>query len=70
MARAQCIVHNTDRILMVKHRAGGVEWWCLPGGAIESGEIPAQAALREFKEECCAEGTVVRQTSHVNYGEG
>ena len=55
---------------MVKHRAGGVEWWCLPGGAIESGEIPVQAALRELKEECCAEGTVVRQTSHVNYGEG
>jgi 8-oxo-dGTP diphosphatase len=67
MARAQCIVHREDRLLMVKNRQDGVEWWCLPGGGIEAGETPAEAALRELQEECCVEGTVVRQTSHVTY---
>ncbi len=37
MSRAQSIVCRGDRILMVKHRADGVEWWCLPGGGILEG---------------------------------
>jgi len=50
---------------MVKHRYHGKEWWCLPGGAIDSEESPKDAVLRELAEECCVEGKVVRQTSLV-----
>jgi 8-oxo-dGTP diphosphatase len=65
--RAQCVVHRQNRLLMVKHRQNAVEWWCLPGGAVEAGETPAEAALRELREECCVEGRVVRQISAVTY---
>lgn len=65
--RVQAIVHRDDRILMVKHRHGGREWWCLPGGALEDGEAPDEGALRELREECNVQGTVVRQISHVSY---
>ena len=51
MPRAQCIVHRKNRLLMVKHRLNGEEWWCLPGGGIEEGESPSEAAVRELKEE-------------------
>jgi ADP-ribose pyrophosphatase YjhB (NUDIX family) len=51
---------------MVKHRLDGSEWWCLPGGGIEPGETPSEAALRELKEECCLIGTVLRQTQYVS----
>ncbi|MDD5704898.1 MAG: NUDIX hydrolase [Kiritimatiellae bacterium] len=67
MPRVQAIVIRGTRVLMVKHRQDGQEWWCLPGGAQEPDETPAQGALRELSEECNVRGTVIRQTSHVRY---
>ncbi len=63
--RAQCIVHRKNKLLMTRNRQDGEEWWCLPGGSIEEGETPAKAAIRELKEECCVDGTVIRETSFV-----
>ena len=65
--RTQCIVHRKNRLLMVRHRQNNEEWWCLPGGAIEEGETPAEAAVRELKEECCVNGKIVRETGVVVY---
>ena len=67
MSRAQCLVHREKRILMVKHRHAGEEWWCLPGGRIEEDETPEQAALRELWEECRVEGAIIRPTSVVTF---
>jgi RimJ/RimL family protein N-acetyltransferase/ADP-ribose pyrophosphatase YjhB (NUDIX family) len=67
MPRVQAIVVRDDRILMVKHRQDGEEYWCLPGGALEAGESPEQGALRELREECQVDGEIVRQTAHVSY---
>lgn len=68
MSRAQAIVVRGLEILMVRHRQGDAEWWCLPGGAILVGESPAEAAVRELEEECRVRGEVVRETSVVTYG--
>jgi 8-oxo-dGTP diphosphatase len=70
MARAQCIVHRGNEVLMVKHRHQGKEWWCLPGGAIDDEESPQEAVLRELAEECYVEGNVVRQTSFLKEADG
>lgn len=67
MTRAQCIVHRENKLLMVQHHHHGNTWWCLPGGGVEQGETPAEAALRELREECCVDGVIIRETSHVTY---
>jgi 8-oxo-dGTP pyrophosphatase MutT (NUDIX family) len=46
---ASAVVLHADAVLMIHHRT--LEKWLIPGGHIENGETPAQAALRELSEE-------------------
>ena len=49
IAAYACIVHK-DKILLL-HRIEGFDVWEFPGGKIEYGENPKDAAIREAKEE-------------------
>lgn len=64
--RASCLVIRDNKILMVKHKQDGIEYYCLPGGGIEKGETPEQAAVRELKEECLVNGTIINMTCICN----
>lgn len=50
---AHIFVHRDGEILILK-RSGGYAGgaWFLPGGAVEFGETPLVAAVREMQEEC------------------
>ena len=71
--RAQCLVTRGNLILVVKHKQYGKEYYCLPGGDIENGETPEDAAIRELQEECLVSGVNLRLIStvihdnHFNY---
>lgn len=66
--RAQAIVVEEDRILLVKTHQVNRDDYELPGGGIEEGETPEEAAIRELFEETGINGEIIRLASKYYNG--
>jgi predicted acetyltransferase len=51
-------VERDGKVLVIRRHLDGRDYAVLPGGGIEDGEAPADAALRELREECTLDGQV------------
>lgn len=63
------LIHS-DSILMVRHVEPTRSYWTLPGGGVEAGETPAEAAVREMWEETGLRVKAVRLLWESAYGHG
>ena len=68
--RSMALVVRDERILMIQTFRFGRFIWELPGGGIEKGETPQEAAIRELKEECGMDGTVIRPLNTLHCKDG
>ncbi|MDR1189779.1 MAG: NUDIX hydrolase [Bifidobacteriaceae bacterium] len=53
-------------VIARRNRGGRLEW-CLPKGHLEVGESPAEAAVREIREETGIRGQVIRRLGTIDY---
>ncbi len=56
-----------SRVLLMRRLKGGRRYTVLPGGGIEAGETPAQAAVRELAEETGLVATVTGDLATVDH---
>lgn len=63
--RSVAFVIRDKKILMEKLFYEGRYFYSIPGGGIEDGETPEQAVIRELKEECGLDGTIVKKLTEV-----
>ncbi|HCR81561.1 MAG TPA: hypothetical protein DIV47_03745 [Candidatus Pacebacteria bacterium] len=70
MTASGFLVHN-GKVLLIKHKKLG--YWLAPGGHVEEGELPHQAAEREVWEEtglkvkAVSAGTLLQSSSQTSY---
>ena len=51
MARARAVIVHDGAVALIERRRGGRRYVVVPGGGVEAGESPRQAAAREATEE-------------------
>jgi 8-oxo-dGTP diphosphatase len=58
--RAAIILLKDDKVALIERHRQGLHYYSFPGGHIEAGETPEQAAVRETKEELGLDVTIRR----------
>ena len=65
--RGSSVIIENDKVALIKRVRDGQEYYVFPGGGIENGESPEQAAIRETFEELGVHISIKDSLGIVNY---
>lgn len=58
--RAVAVIVKNNKVALIHRKKEGRDYWVFPGGGVENGETPEDAAVREVKEELSIDCKVVK----------
>jgi len=65
--RAAVILLQDDKVALLERNRRGTRYFVFPGGGVDKGETPEQAAVREADEELGMQVAIVRLVAEVSY---
>jgi 8-oxo-dGTP diphosphatase len=63
--RAAIILIQNDKVALIERHRSGMHYFTFPGGHVEHGETPEQAAIRETKEELGLDVVIERLAAEI-----
>lgn len=67
--RAGIVLIKENNVALIERYRAGLHYFSFPGGGVDAGEIPEQAAIRETMEELGIEVTIKRKVAEVQLGQ-
>lgn len=67
--RAGIVLIDGDKVALIERHRGGLDYFVFPGGGVDEGETPEQAAVREAREELGIEVAIRQKVLEVDLGQ-
>jgi 8-oxo-dGTP pyrophosphatase MutT (NUDIX family) len=65
--RAGVVLIEDDRVALIERHRAGLDYYVFPGGGMNVGETPEQAAIREAMEELGVEVAIIQELAIIHF---
>jgi 8-oxo-dGTP diphosphatase len=67
--RAGIVLIKDDKVALIERHRAGLDYFVFPGGGVDHGETPEQAAIRETMEELGIEVAIKQKVAEIQLGQ-
>ena len=67
--RAGIVLIEDNKVALIERHRAGLEYFVFPGGGVDEGETPEQAAIRESMEELGVQVVIKQKVAEIHFGQ-
>jgi len=67
--RAGIVLIQNGKVALIERYRAGIHYFTFPGGGVDEGESPEQAAIRETMEELGVEVAIKQKVAEIHFGQ-